>query len=746
MTRPVPRPSASWWRARTPTVLQMEAVECGAAALGIVLGFHRKFVPLEQLRQACGVSRDGSKASNVVKAARSYGFEAKGFRYEPAQALALGVPVIVFWNFNHFVVLEGVTKAGVHLNDPASGPRTISPEEFDRGFTGVVLVITPGPGFQPEGRPEGILSALAQRLPLREPAFIYLVIAGLLAVLPGLVLPIFSKVFIDEYLIGRMHEWVRPLLIGMAATMALHGTLTWLQRHYLARFHAKLSITTSSRFLWHVLRLPMVFFAQRSSGDISGRVGINNRVAEVLTGELATAVLGLLVILFYAALMLSYDVTLALVGIGIAALNMVFLHRFARRRKDISLRLANDQGRLLGTSMNGLQMIETLKATGMESDFFAKWAGHHAKVIGASQTAGAQEVLLSNVPLLLTTINNVILLSLGGLRVMDGALTMGTLVAFQSLMASLLQPVNRLVALGGRIQQMAGDMKRLDDVLRYPPEAGLEAPGTPQPAAGAVTDAARLEGAIELRNLSFGYSRLEPPLLKGFDLCLAPGSRVALVGASGCGKSTIARLVTGLYEPWSGEILLDDRPRRDWPRSVIVESLALVSQEIALFEGSVRDNLALWDDTLSEAELIRAAEDACLHDVLASRHGGYDAPVAEGGANFSGGQRQRLEIARALALDPRILVLDEATSALDPLTEKRIDDNLRRRGCTCLIVAHRLSTIRDCDEIVVLDRGRVVQRGTHDELMRLPGLYADLIGADGGTAEQEDADGRGAHG
>ncbi|MEA3394259.1 MAG: NHLP family bacteriocin export ABC transporter peptidase/permease/ATPase subunit [Pseudomonadota bacterium] len=725
MTSDLRTPPSACWRERTPTVLQMEAVECGAAALAIVMGYHRKFVPLEELRQVCGVSRDGSKASNVVKAARTYGFEARGYRYEPSEVLALRQPVIVFWNFNHFLVVEGVSKAGVHLNDPATGPRTVSPDEFDQGFTGVALQITPGPDFKPEGQPDSILSGLRKRLPLREPALLYLVIAGLLLVLPGLVLPVFAKVFIDEYLIGRMDSWIKPLLVGMAVTMVLQGVLTWLQRYYLARFHAKLAMATSSQFLWHVLRLPVVFYAQRSAGDISGRVGINNRVAELMTGELATTLLNLVVLIFYAALMLSYDVLLTLVGVGVAAINIVVLQRMARQRKDVSQKLANDHGKLLGTSMNGLQMIETLKASGTESDFFAKWAGHHAKVVNGMQAAGGQGVLRVGVPLLLSTLNNVLILSLGGLRVMEGALTMGALVAFQSLMASFLQPVNQLVALGASIQEMEGDMKRLDDVLKYAPESD----GTQTGEAASEVAVDRLQGAVELRNISFGYSKLEPPLLENFNLTLRPGARVALVGASGCGKSTVSRLVMGLYEPWSGEILFDGRPRHQWPRATLVNSLSMVSQEIALFEGGVRDNLSLWDDTLPEAELIRAAQDACIHDVLVTRPGGYESPVLEGGVNFSGGQRQRLEIARALAINPRILVLDEATSALDPLTEQQIDDNLRRRGCTCLIVAHRLSTIRDCDEIIVLDRGRVVQRGTHEDMRAVPGPYAELMQA-----------------
>ncbi|MCE1170246.1 MAG: ATP-binding cassette domain-containing protein, partial [Azovibrio sp.] len=551
-----------------------------------------------------------------------------------------------------------------------------------------------------------------------------LVLAGPFLVLPGLVLPVFSKIFIDDYLIGHLDSWIKPLLLGMGVTAILQGLLIWLQRYYLTRFHAKLAMATSSQFFWHVLRLPVMFYAQRSAGDISSRVAINNRVAELLTGELATTLLNVLVLLFYAALMFSYDLVLTLVGMTVAVLNVVFLRQVARQRKDVNMKLAADGGKLLGTSMNGLQMIETLKASGMESDFFAKWAGHHAKVVNGLQQMGSQGVLLMAVPPLLTALNGVLILSLGGLRVMDGALTMGTLVAFQSLMASFLQPVNQLVALGAGIQEMEGDMKRLDDVLEYAPDPQAD------PSQAPVAEApARLEGLVELRQVSFGYSPLEAPLVQDFNLVLRPGTRVALVGASGCGKSTLSRLVMGLYEPWSGAILFDGKPRKEWPRATLVNSLAMVSQEIALFEGSIRDNLCLWDDSIPEEQLVRAAQDACIHDALVTRPGGYDAPVQEGGANFSGGQRQRLEIARALAVNPRVLVLDEATSALDPLTERLLDDNLRRRGCTCLIVAHRLSTIRDCDEIIVLDQGRVVQRGTHEEMRLAPGPYAALMQA-----------------
>ena len=712
-------------RVKTHTVLQMEAVECGAAALAILMGYYGKIVTLEELREACGVSRDGSKASNVVKAARTYGFTAQGYRKEPAELREFKLPVIVFWNFNHFLVVEGFKKGLVYLNDPASGPRTVTDEEFDQSFTGVVLAIEPGPDFKPSGEARTLLSALKSRLPLSEPALAFLILAGLALVIPGLVLPVFTKIFIDDYLIGRMDSWIQPLLIGMGVTMLARGALTWLQYYYLTRFHAKLALSTSSKFFWHVLRLPVSFYSQRSAGDISARVAINDRVADLLTGDFATTVLNVVMVVFYAALMFSYDVTLTLVGIAIATLNVLFLRHVSKQRSDANQRLANDNGKLMGTAMNGLQMMETLKASGMESDFFGKWSGYQTKVMNGQQEMGAIGVMQVAVPPFLTALNTTLILSLGALRVMNGDLTMGMLVAFQSLMASFIDPINQLVATSAKIQEMQGDMNRLDDVLKYPCDAQVEH-GTKDEAQSI---APRLQGHVELRNVTFGYSRLDAPLIENFNLTLKPGERVALVGSSGCGKSTISKLVMGLFEPWSGEILFDGQPRASVPRRTLINSLAMVSQEIALFEGSIRDNLTMWDSTIPEKQFVQAAMDACIHDAIAARQGGHESKVQEGGGNFSGGQKQRIEIARALAINPRVLVLDEATSALDPITEMQVDDNLRRRGCTCLIVAHRLSTIRDCDEIIVLDKGKVVQRGTHDQMRDADGLYATLMHA-----------------
>lgn len=711
-------------RVRTPTVLQMEAVECGAASLSIILSYFGRFVPLEELRIACGVSRDGSKASNIVKAARSYGLTAQGKRLEIEALRALPLPCIVFWNFNHFVVVEGFGPGVVYLNDPACGPRQVTDEEFNAAFTGVTLAFSPGPDFKKGGAQRSFLKALVPRLKGSKSSFSFVVLATLALVVPGLLLPVFAQVFIDSYLVGRMDDWVKPLLLGMAVTAVFRAGLTWLQQTQLLRMEMRLALTASGTFLWHVLRLPVEFFSQRYAGDISQRVAANDRIARILSGDLATNAVNVVSLVFFLAVMLQYDWMLTAVGVLITVSNLLVLQRISRLRKDGNLKLQQDSGKLMATTMGGIQTIETTKATGSEGDFFMRWAGYQAKVSNAEQRLGLLSRVLVSLPGLLNALASVAILGLGGLRVIEGELSLGMLVAFQSLMASFTQPVSNLMGLAGTLQEAEADLTRLDDVLQYPIDDNLRLA-----TASTGAYARPLQGHLELRDITFGYSRLEAPLLDHFNLVLAPGQRVALVGGSGSGKSTVAKLVMGLFKPWAGEVRVDGCPREQLPAAVLNATLGGVDQNVYLFEGSVRDNLTLWDATLPEADIIHAARGACIHDTIVSRPGGYDGPVAESGANFSGGQAQRLEIARVLAGNPRILVMDEATAALDPATEKAIDDHIRRRGCSCLIVAHRLSTIRDCDEIIVMDRGQVVERGNHDALMALGGRYHQLINA-----------------
>ncbi|OJJ21558.1 NHLP family bacteriocin export ABC transporter peptidase/permease/ATPase subunit [marine bacterium AO1-C] len=719
-------------RAKTPNLLQMEAVECGAATLSMVLGYYGKYLPLEQLRYDCDVTRDGSKASNILKAARKHDLKAKGYRKDPEELLSMKLPAIVHWNFNHFVVLEGMDlkKNKVFLNDPAVGHRVVSYEEFDEAFTGVVLTFEPDDTFEKGGRKPQIWSAIWERIQGYKRDLLFVILVGLLMIVPGLAIPVFLQLFVDEILVEGLNDWFIPLLIGMGIAALLRGMLEWLKNRYLLRLETKMSLATSAKFFWHVLRLPVDFFQQRYAGDIGSRVDTNDDVAELLSRQFARNFLDLLLIVFFFLIMLQYDVVLSLVGLGFAALNILALRLVADKREESYSQFQQAEGKLTGVAMSGLQMIETIKASGGEDDFFRKWAGYMTKVVNAEQRNAAWGLFLNAVPTILSAFTTITILTLGSLRVMDGYMTIGMLVAFQSLMSSFSEPVENLVGLGGKLQEAKGDMNRLDDIMKAPID-----PQTEQNAHkfehGTNFDfniiTKKLEGYVEFRNVTFGYSRYAEPLIEDFSLRIEPGERVALVGGSGSGKSTLAKLLAGLYEPWSGEILLDGKPRKQIPREVINNSLAMVDQDIFLFEGTTKDILTLWDNTIPDQLITQAAKDALIHDVIGSRKDGYEGLIAEGGKNLSGGQRQRLEIARALVGNPSILILDEATSALDPITEKEIENNIRRRSCSVMVVAHRLSTIRDSDEIIVLRYGKIVERGTHEELKAIDKAYAALI-------------------
>ena len=732
---------------KTPTVLQMEGVECGAAALSIILAYFGKVVPLEKLRISCGVSRDGLKATNIIKAAREYGLVAKGYAKSVDKLKEVQMPVVIFWNFNHFLVLEGFSKDRVYLSDPAQGRYHVSHQEFEDSFTGVVMTFQPGENFVKENQKKGLIPSLLTRIHSSRLSVVYIFLVSLFLIIPGLVIPSFTQVFIDKYLVNRVSGFLMPLLLIMGGMLTINAVLVYLQQYYLLRLETKLALTTSSKFLWHVFHLPIAFFTQRYSGEIGGRVSLNDKVARLLSGELANALLNVVVVIFFAFLMLSYNALLTCIGLAVATLNILALQFVSRARKDGSRRFLNEGSKLMGTTMSGISMIETLKASGRESDFFTTWSGYLAKVMNAQQELGWLTTRLNIIPPLLMSLNTTIILGVGALSVMDGEMTLGMLVAFMFLMNNFIRPVNQLVNVGSVLQETDGDMNRIDDVLNYEtagefragkegrdkPAASGQAASTGEkdaiPAAGSPAVAGKLTGHIHLKNISFGYSTAMPALVENFSLQLKPGSRVALVGGSGSGKSTIARLVAGLYEPWQGEILFDGQSRKDIPRPILNASVAVIDQEVLIFKGSIQENIAFWDNKMPEHNIIQSAQDAAIHDIIAARKDAYESEVMERGANFSGGQRQRLEIARALALNPSILIMDEATSALDSASEKTVLDNIKKRGCTCLIVAHRLSTIIDCDEIIVMQFGKIVERGSHAGLLQRNGVYAKLISA-----------------
>lgn len=732
-------------RKKTPTVLQMEALECGAASLAMILAYYHKYVSLEELRLECGVSRDGTKASNLIRAAKKYGLEAKGFKMEVDALRQLKQPAILFWNFNHFVVYESFKRNSIIINDPATGRRAVEPEEFDEAFTGVVLTFEPSKSFRPGGEKTGIWNHLKKRLTGLASIFTFLGFLSFLFLIPGFVYPTFSRFFIDDILVKNSLGHLKPLIFAMVVSCLITTILQAIQNSVLMRFQVRLSLSSALKFIDHIFKMPLEFFVQRLPGELCSRISSCDSVAELVSGQLIGGLINLFSSIFFFILMLLYDIPLTLISLSLTILVVIIFKITSERIKNKSLKLQMESGKLSGITMSGIDMIESLKASGSENDFFMQWSGQQAKVILENQRLAKTNTSNSVIPRTISQLQNILILSIGALRVMDGQLTIGMLMAFQILLANFTGPVNSFLGLGADLLSANADMQRIDDVMEYPLpkkfkedyEGKSEGEVGNGYATGKAPDSTtgltryspvnKLEGYISIKNAVFGYSPLEQPLINGLNIDFTPGKRVALVGATGSGKSTIGKLLSATCTLWEGELLFDGKPLREIDRRVFASSVAVVNQNISLFEGSVKDNITMWDTTIPEEVYIQAAKDACIHDVITARPSGYYSMVAEGGKNFSGGQRQRLEIARALALNPRIIIMDEATSALDAITEQTVDQNIRRRGCTSIIIAHRLSTIRDCDEIIVLDHGNIVQRGTHEELLEQGGMYSDLV-------------------
>lgn len=711
---------------KTPTVLQMEALECGAASLSMILAYYHKYVSLEELRVECGVSRDGTKASNLIKAAKKYGLEAKGFKMEVDALRQLMQPAILFWNFNHFVVYEKFKHNSVIINDPATGRRAVELDEFDEAFTGVVLVFEPSESFKPGGEKPGIWNRLKKRLGGLSSIFTFLGFLSFLYFIPGFVYPTFSRFFVDDILIKNSLGHLKPLIVAMVLSCFITTVLQAIQNSVLIRFQVRLSLTSASKFIDHIFKMPLQFFVQRLPGELCSRISSCDSVAELVSGQLIGVIINLFSTIFFFVLMLMYDIPLSIISLSLTSLVVIVFRITSEQIKNKTFKLQMESGKLSGITMSGIDMMESLKASGSENDFFMQWSGQQAKVVLENQRLIKTNMVNSVIPKTLSQVQNILILSIGALRVMDGQLTIGMLMAFQILLSYFTGPVNSFLNLGADLLSANADMQRIDDVMEYPvPKKFKEESGEGERAFYAPVK--KLEGYISVKNAVFGYSPLDAPLINNLNIEFTPGKRVALVGATGSGKSTIGKLLSASYLLWSGELLFDGKPLSEIERKVFATSVAVVNQSISLFEGTVKDNITMWDTSIPEDVYIQAAKDACIHDEITSRPRGYYSLVAEGGRNFSGGQRQRLEIARALALNPRIIIMDEATSALDAITEQAVDQNIRRRGCTSIIIAHRLSTIRDCDEIIVLDHGNIVQRGTHEQLLAQGGMYSDLV-------------------
>ena len=716
-------------RVRTPLVLQIEATECGAACLASVLRHFGCWVSLEEMREACAVSRDGCSAADVARAARRYGLETTGWRQEIGDLPGLSLPAILFWEFRHFVVLEGIGKGRYFINDPGRGRRVIGEDGFDRAFTGVALELEPAESFRRKAPPPGVLRRLWPWVSGFRSSLLFSLLAGLLLAAPGIAAPVLLGLFVDDVLGSGRDDWSVALIGAMAAAAVAVHVLTWLRQRALRRLAIAVAVRQADRFVGRLLSRSAEFFARRMAGDLLSRVQSVEQVVAAGVLQLVGVTVDLAMSLAFLSLMFVYDAGLAAVVMLIAAACAAAARFASRYRTDESHRLHREQGLWIGVGLAGMRNVETLRATASEDDFFSRWGGHQARELNARQRFEELGHITEAVPVLFTALAGAAVLGIGGWRMMNAEMALGSLMAFYMLAWGFLQPIGRFVQFAERLRTLDAELARLEEVLDAP-AARSDARPAAAPRLATVGGRLRLRGRLEMRNVAFGFRRGRSPLIEGFNLVIEPGQRIAIVGPSGSGKSTLSLLAAGIHQPWSGEILFDGMRRDEIPRDVLNDSISVVAQDTALIEGSLRDNLTLWNPAVPDAQLIAAARDAAIHDEIMARTHGYDAEVEEGGRNFSGGQRQRLEIARALVPGPSLLILDEATAALDAITENRIDDALRRRGCSCLVVAHRLSTIRDSDRIVVIDRGRVVQDGTHDDLIAVEdGLYAELAHA-----------------
>ena len=716
----IPKPQTSGV-VKVPVVMQLEVLECGAASLTMIMHYYRKWLPLEQVRMDCGVSRDGVNARNILLAARSYGMEANAWRVDPEDLQKEGpFPCIIHWGFNHFVVLCGFHRGKAVLNDPARGRVEVPYKEFDEMFTGVVLTFEPGEGYEPSGQKRSVLSYAKERLKGTSAAVTFVILTTTISALMGMISPAFSRVFLDRLLSGSNPEWLIPFTIGMSAFAAIYILVLWISAVYSLRIQGKMEAVGNSTYLWKVLHLPMQFFGQRLPADIADRQATNATIAGTLVNIFAPLAINSIMMVFYLFVMLRYSPLLTAIGIGSIIINLILSAVVTQKRVNITRVQMRDSAKLSSATASGVRMIETIKSSGAEHGFFERWAGFQASVNTQDVKFTQLNAFLSSIPTLVTSVSNLLVMGTGVLLVLRGSFSIGMVMAFQGFLSSFMSPANAIITTGQSLQEMVTQMERVDDVMSYPSDTLLDEKEKK-------ADYEKLSGNIEMKDVSFGYARLGAPLIENFNLTVKPGQKIALVGRTGCGKSTVAKLLSGLYRPWSGSITFDGMPIEEIDRHVFTGSVAVIDQNVTLFEETVAENIKMWDDSIEDFEMIMAARDAGIYEDIIQRHNGFMHKMTENGRDFSGGQRQRIEIARALAQDPTICILDEATSALDAKTEYEVVNSIRERGITCVVIAHRLSTIRDCDEIIVIDHGKIMERGTHKELMALGGMYKELV-------------------
>lgn len=709
--------------AKVPVVIQMEALECGAACLTMILEYYEKYIPLEKVRKDCGVSRDGSNAKNLIICGRNYGLEAKGYRLETSDLVdGFEFPCIIHWNLNHFVVLKGFKKNKAYINDPARGSITVDMDEFNNSFTGIVLTFKPNENFKREGKKKSVIPFALKKVRGTGLAFTFVLITTIITSLLGLIYPAFSNIFVDRLLTKQNPEWFYPFIIILSVLSAIEIILSMIDISLSKKIDGKLSISSNVRYMWHVLHLPIEFYEQRTVGDLISRKNQNSSIAKTLIESFVPLLIEVGMMIFYLVVIIKYSWILTLVGIGSILLNTFLSRIISKRRINLSRVNYKDDAKLNSCTYSGINMIESIKASGAESGYYAKWLGYHALVSNNEVKMNGINLVFDSISSIISLLMTTFIFMASVYLCMTGSWTVGMITAFSGFLSSFLSPAAKLISFSQTIQELRTSMERIEDVMDYPEESVLKEEPLDE---NKTYD--KLKGKVEFKNVSFGYSKLAEPILKNISFSIEPGESIAFVGASGSGKSTISKLLCGLYRCWNGDILFDDTKIENINKYIFNASLSCVDQNIILFEDTIANNIKMRDTSIENYEMILAAKDAMIHDTILSKTDGYNHVLSEGGKEFSGGERQRLEIARVLASEPSIIILDEATSALDAKTEKDVVDAIKRRGISCIIIAHRLSTIRDADKIVVLDKGEIVETGTHETLMPKKGKYYELV-------------------